>query len=224
MDPGLIALVSIFALAAVFALWKVLHSRSIERGLAAKGFEPCHAEASSLEATWRALTGGDASQEQRLVNCRRRGGGRGAMYHFTVRERPAERSSDDTGNPWSSYPSYLFDLRDPASMSRGRVTLHILPPGSVVMRKLLAGVIGIGETRPRLDVGTHPWSSSIVAAHGDAAGKLDDVVPAAVQQKLVRATEHGFFVIYLGDGKAGFVALPNHRDVDAQLSYLREWA
>jgi hypothetical protein len=38
-----------------------------------------------------------------------------------------------------------------------------------------------------------------------------------------RATEHGFFIIYLADGKAGFVALPNHRDVDAQVAYLAGW-
>jgi hypothetical protein len=119
--------------------------------------------------------------------------------------------------------AYLFCLRDPPAVSRGAVTLHILPPGSAVMRKLIAGVIDIAEPRPRLNVGTHPWSDSIVAAHGDDAGKLDDVVPASVQQKLARATELGFFIVHVGHGKAAFVALPNHRDVDLQLSYLADW-
>jgi hypothetical protein len=34
---------------------------------------------------------------------------------------------------------------------------------------------------------------------------------------------HGFFIIHLRDGKAAFAALPSHRDVDLQLSYLAEW-
>jgi hypothetical protein len=56
MDPGLVVFVGIFALAAVFALWKFLHARSIEQRVAARGFEPCDAETTSLEATWRAPT------------------------------------------------------------------------------------------------------------------------------------------------------------------------
>jgi hypothetical protein len=89
MDQGVLALVGIFALAAVFALWNFSHRRSIERRLGAQGFEPCDAEAPSLERAWRALAGSDASQELRLVHCRRRAAGSGMLHHFTVRERPA---------------------------------------------------------------------------------------------------------------------------------------
>jgi hypothetical protein len=224
MEPGVLALVGIFTLAAVCALWNFSHRRSVERRLAAQGFEPCDAEAPSLEGAWRALTGCDASQELRLVHCRRRAAGRGMLHHFTVHERPTqERGTDETANPGASYPAYLFDVRDPDSLSRGAVTLHVLPPGSRVLRKVLAGVIDLGDSRPSLEVGTHPWSASIVAAHGNTAGKLDDLVPAAVQEKLARAAAHGFFIIHLGNGKAAFVALPNHRDVDLQIAYLAEW-
>jgi hypothetical protein len=220
MNPGVLALVGIFALAAVCALWKFSHGRSIERRLAAQGFETCDAEALSLERAWRALAGREASQELRLVHCRRRG----TLYHFTVRERPSEGgTSDETANPGASYPAYLFDVRDPDSLSRGAVTLYVLPPGSKVVRKLLAGVIDIAESRPRLEVGSHPWSASIVAAHGNATGTLDDLVPAAVQEKLARAAAHGFFITHLGHGKAAFAALANHRDVDLQIAYLAEW-
>jgi hypothetical protein len=146
------------------------------------------------------------------------------VYHFTVRERPAEgRTSDDTANPGASYPAYMFDVRNPDSLSRGAVTLYVLPPGSTVLRKLLAGVIDLGEPRPRLEIGAHPWSASIVAAHASSAGRLDDLVPAAVQEKLARAAAHGFFIIHLGNGKAAFAALSNHRDVDLQMAYLGEW-
>jgi len=223
MEPGVLALVGIFALAAVCALWNFSLGRSIERRLAAQGFEPCDAEAPSLEGAWRALTGCDASQELRLVRCRRRVAGRGMLHHFTVRVRPRESSSDETANPGASYPAYLFDVRDPDSLSRGAVTLHVLPPGSRVLRKVLAGVIDLGESRPSLEVGTHPWSATIVAAHGNTAGKLDDLMPAAVQEKLARAAAHGFFIIHLGNGKAAFAALSNHRDVDLQIAYLAEW-
>lgn len=224
MEPGLVAFIGIFALAAVCAVWVFLHNRSIERRLEARGFEPCDEESSSLENAWRALSASDSSQEVRLVRCTRRGGGRSRVHHFTVRTRPVDSGGvDERPNPGASYPAYMFDLRDPASQSRGAVTLYVLPPGSTVLRKLLAGVIGLGESRPRLEVGAHPWSASIVAAHGETAGRLDDVVPASVQQKLARATDHGFFIIHMRDGKAGFATLSNHRDMDSQLTYLAEW-
>lgn len=224
MEPGIVAFVGIFVLAAVCALWNFSLGRSIERRLAAQGFEPCDADAPLLEGAWRALTGSDPSQELRLVHCRRRPSGRGMLHHFTVRERPArEQSTDETATTGTSYPAYLFDLRDPDAVSRGPVTLHVLPPGSRAMRKILAGVIGLSAARPSLDVGTHPWSASIVAAHGSPAGTLDDLVPAAIQEKLARAAEHGFFIIHLGNGKAAFAALANHRDVDLQIAYLAQW-
>jgi hypothetical protein len=221
MDPGWIALAGIFALAAVCALWNFSHGRSIERRLAAQGFEPCDAEAPAIEATWRALTASNASEvELRVIRCRRRGG----LYHFTVRERSAhQRASDDTANPGSSHPAYLLDAREPESLSRGAVTLCVLPPGRPLMRKLIAGMMAFCESWPRLDVGAHPWSAAIVAAHGETGGTLDDVVPAGVQEKIARAQAHGFFQVHLAKGKAAFVALPNHLDVDRQLAYLAEW-
>ena len=143
------------------------------------------------------------------------------MTNGRSRSRAGRRSP--TADPGSSNPAYLFDVRNPESLSRGAVTLHVLPPGSKVLRKLLAGLTDLGDSRPRLEVGTHAWSASIVAAHGETAGTLDDVVPAGVQEKLARAAAHGFFIMHIGKGKAAFVALPNHRDVDLQLAYLAEW-
>ena len=57
---------------------------------------------------------------------------------------------------------------------------------------------------------------------GDA--RLADYVSLRdVQLRKHLESEHGFFIAHLGGGKAAFVALPNHRDVDAQMSYLNEW-
>jgi hypothetical protein len=223
VEPGALVFIGIFALAAICAVWVFLHGRSIERRLAAKGFEPCDEEASSLEQAWRALSVSDASQEVSLARCRRRSsGGRSRLYHFTVQTRPVENGADGTPNPPASYPAYLFDLRD-AGVASAAVTLYVLPPGSAVLRKLLAGVIGLGESRAKLEVGDHSWSAAIIAAYGDEPGALDRVVPAASQQKLARAADHGFFIIHLRNGKAAFATLSNHRDVDGQLTYLAGW-
>jgi hypothetical protein len=223
MNPGVLALVAVFALAVVCALWNVSHRRSIERRLAAQGFEPCDADAPQLEAAWRSVTGLNGSHELRLVRCLRRAQGGGMLHHFTVRERPEESTDTERANPGASYPAYMFDLPDPERVSRGPVTLHVLPSGSQVLRTMLAGTISLSASRPRLDVGSHLWSASIVTAHGGTGGRLDDLVPAAVQEKLARAAAHGFLILHIGSGKAAFAALPNHRDVDLQLGYLSEW-
>jgi hypothetical protein len=225
MDRGVLALIGVFALAAVCALWNWRHRRSIERRLAALGFEPCDAEAPALEAAWRALGACNEEHELRLVHCRRRAAGWGMLHHFTVRERPIDDSPGrETANPGSSYPAYLLDVRDPTSLSRGAVTLHVLAPGSQLMRRLIASVIDLAAPGSRLEVGPHPWSAAILAAYGEIPGKLDERMPAAVQEKLARACENGFFVVHLRGGKLGFAVLPNHLDVDRQLAYLAEWA
>lgn len=223
MEPGVLALVGIFALAAVFGVWGFMRGRSVERRLAALGFEPCDEEAPALEAAWRALAGCDSSQELRFARCCKRAAGRRMLHHFTVNERPEERTSSETTNPGATYPAFLFDLCNPDSVCRGAVSLYVLPPGSKVLRKLLASVISLSQSRTRLEVGDYPWSATIVAAHGRSADRLDDLVPAGIQEKLARAAAHGFFILHLGDGKAAFAALSNHHDVDLQMAYLDEW-
>ena len=222
MGPG-VMFFGIAALAAVFAFRNITHGRSvIDRRLAALGFKPCEGDAPALERAWRALTGCDASQELRVVRCSGRIAGRGMMHHFTVREKAGLERSDTSG-PGAVYPAYLFDLRNAGSVARGGVTLHILPPTAKVTRKALAGALDLNDPRPTLEIGTHPWSPSIVSARGKIGGKLDDLVPADVQEKLVRAAAHGFCVIHLGNGKAAFATQSDDRDVERQIAYLAEW-
>jgi hypothetical protein len=223
MDPGLLALAGVFAVAALCAGLGWRHRRAIDQRLAAQGFEPCERDAPAIALAWRALAGLDAGQELAIEGVRRRTAGWGMLHRFTVRERPADRGADDAPNPGASYPAYLLDVAEPDSLCRGTVSLYVLPPGSKLVRKLIAGVIGLGASRPRLEVGAHPWSAAIVAAHGDASDKLDECMPAAVQEKLARAAAHGFFIVHMGGGKAGFAVLSNHRDVDRELAYLAEW-
>jgi hypothetical protein len=224
MDSGVLVLLGVSALTAVGALWTLSHRRSvIERRLEALGFEPCEGDAPALERAWRALTGYEASQELHVDHCRGRIAGWGMMHHFMVREPADHQPSDNTRHSVASYPAYLFDLRDAGAVSRGAVTLHVQPPVSKSTRNGSAGAIRVGDSRPSLEVGTHPWSAFIISAHGKTAGKLDDVVPLEVQEKLVRAAAHGFDVIHLGNGKAAFATLSNDPDVESQIAYLSEW-
>ena len=223
MDSGVLVLLGVSALAAVGVLWTLSHRRSvIERRLEALGFEPCDGDAPALERAWRALTGYEA-EELHVDHCRGRIAGWGMMHHFIVREPADQEPTDNTSHAGVSYPAYLFDLRDAGTVSRGAVTLHVQPPEPKATRNGSAGPIRFGDSRRSLEVGTHPWSASIISAHGKAAGKLDDVVPLEVQEKLVRAAEHGFDVIHLGNGKAAFATLSNDADVESQIAYLSEW-
>ena len=220
MEIGAYAFAGIFGLAAIFAVWNLALRRSIAQQLEDRGFHQCDADAEALERGWRTATGAGAPEELKIVDCRRRAAGRGYLYHFTVRER-SRRS--DSHSPGASYPAYLFDLRDASWVGRPAVTLHVLPPGSKLLRKLVAGTAKLADERPLLDVGAHPWSESIVAAHGDVTGSLDDAMPAAMQERLARAGAHGFFIIHVGGGKASFATIPAHRDIDAQMTYLNSW-
>ena len=225
MDSGVLVLLGVSALTAVCVLWTISHRRSvIERRLEALGFEPCDGDAPALERAWRALTGYE-SQELHVDHCRGRIAGWGMIHHFIVRE-PADadqQPSNNTPHSGAAYPAYLFDLRDAGAVSRGAVTLHVQPLDPKGARNGSAGSIRVGDSRPNLEVGPHPWSAIIISAHGKTAGKLDDVVPLEVQEKLARAAAHGFDVIHLGNGKAAFATLSNDPDVESQIAYLSEW-
>jgi hypothetical protein len=225
MDPGWLVLAGIFAAAGVFALWNFAYRQSITRQLEARGFERADADAPAVERAWRTITGATEAGDVAIARCRRRSAGRGGwIYHFDVRERTGRRGDGDSDGPGAAYPAYLVDLRDPQAAGPGGVTLHVLPPGSTFLRKLVAKTADLSDARPRLDIGAHSSSDAIVAAFGDAAGKLDDVVPAAAREKLARASAHGFFTIHVRGGKAAFVANPAHRDIDSQMTYLNDWA
>lgn len=225
MSTGTFVLIGVFVLAAGCMLWNWLRQRSIDTRLAALGFEPCEAEAPALLGAWRELAaagGGAREGELRVGACLRRPAGWGMLHRFQVNEG---KPGPDHGEPrvGANYAAYLIDLRDPETLCRRPVTLFVLPPGSSVLRGLVRKVIEIDPPGRPLEIGEHPFARSILAAFGASEGKLDDCVPLAVQEKLARAAEHGFFQLHLGSGKAGFAVLPGHKDVDAELRYLGEW-
>jgi hypothetical protein len=225
MSTGLFVLIGIFVMAAGFALWNARLRRGVEQRLRALGFEPCAADAPMLERAWRAFEGDPErapEREIRVGRCLRRAAGWGLLHHFQVSERVLGPELGEPSAP-SLLPAYLLDLREPDAVARAPVTLYLLPPGNRLARALIEKTIGLAAPGRKLELAGHPATESILAAYGPAPGKLDDVMPAGVQQRLARAAAHGFLCVHLGGGKAGFAVLPNHRDVDAQLAYLAEW-
>jgi hypothetical protein len=225
MDPGVLALIGVFALAAACALWNHLRGRSIERRLLTQGFEPCATEAPALLRAWRdlALVPPGPDDELAVGRCLRRAAGFGMLYHAQVSEG---RRGPDHGDPrvGARFAVYLLDLRDAERQVHRPVTLFVLPPGPAVLQGLLRRTIELHPPGHPLELGPHPFLRTVLAAYGESSGKLDDHLPLASQEKLARAAEHGFFEIRLSGGKAGFAVLPGHKDVDAELRYLAEWA
>jgi hypothetical protein len=224
MGPS-VELVGILAVAAILAFRYIPRRRSAtERRLAAFGFEPCESEAPSLERAWRTITGSDAARELHVVGCRSRIAGLSMVHHFTVREETAQQQPgrSEPSRP-AAYPAYLFNLRNAALVCRGAVTLQIAPLTAKINGQAAVQTVELDDSRPTLEIGAHSWSASIIAAHGDKGGKLDDLIPEDIQEKIVRAAEHGFSIIHLGNGKAAFAARSSHEDVEDQIGYLAEW-
>jgi len=222
MSTGALAFVGIFALAAVCALWNWKHRREIERRLAALGFEPCDADEPAVRQGWLAVQGGDRGHEIQVGACLRRAAGWGLLHRFRVTERA---TGPDHGEPRADahFDAYLLDLREPDSVAHAAVTLYLLPPGNALARALVRKTIELCPPGQRLELTPHPGAEAILAAYGASGGKLDDVMPAAIQQRFARASAHGFLSVHLAAGKAGFAVLPSHRDVAAELAYLAEW-
>lgn len=225
MSTGALAFIGIFALAAFCALWNLRHRRGVERRLLALGFERCDADAPALERAWQALArahGAHAEHEICVGRCLRRAAGWGLLHRFDVTERTPgpERGEPSVG---AHFPAYLLDLREPDGVARAPVTLYLLSSGNRLARALIEKTIELAPPGQKLELTRHPGSESILSAYGSKSGKLDDVMPAAVQQRLARAAAQGFLSVHLAAGKAGFAVNPGHRDIDAQLAYLTEW-
>jgi hypothetical protein len=219
MSTGALVFAGIFVLAALSAVWGVLHRRGLERRLRAAGFEPCDADAPALERAWHGFGG---AGEVRVSRCLRRAAGWGLLHRFEVNERPKEGPHDEPV-PGARFPAYLLDVRDFDALTRGPVTLYLLPGGNALARALIEKTIALSPPGAALELTRHPGTESILCAYGERPGKLDECMSVAVQQRLARAAAAGFMRVQLAAGKAGFAVLPAHRDVDAELACLAEW-
>jgi hypothetical protein len=80
-----------------------------------------------------------------------------------------------------------------------------------------------------LELSTQQEHESILAAYGEEGTSLSTVVSAALLPKLFQGGEHGFFVIYYGNGTAALLTLRRHInhqiyniDWDRQWKYVQE--
>ncbi len=225
MDPGVIALAGIFTLAAGCALWNVLHRRGVAARVAGAGFAPCESEAPALQRTWCEVTRSDgADREINVSGCVRRAGSSGFLYRFHVAERHTTTPASDSSHVGARHDAYLLDLREPAAIARAPVTLFVLPVGNALARRLVEGAIALGAPGEKLEVAQRPTTRAILSAYSARAGKLDEVVPHAVQERIAKAAEHGIFEVHLAGGKAGFAVLPGHREIEREVGYLAEWS
>jgi hypothetical protein len=217
----------IVAAGAIFVAWNHWLQRGIGRRLAALGFVPCDDEAPALMAAWRDLaSAAGCARRIQVARCLRRGSGRGSVRHFAVAD--VTRAEHGQGDPdrsslGSRYDAYLVELPQAERAARGPVWVYLSSSGSSLLRGLLQRVIAIDPPGAALEVGSAPWASCILGAYGAAPGKLDDALPPDLQQRIARAAEHGFFLVLIAEGKAGFGVLPGQRNVDAQWRYVSEW-
>ncbi len=223
MSTGGWVLLGIFIVAGLFAAWNATLRGSVRRRLEALGFVPCDGEAGGLTELWHALTGSTGARRNvRLSSCLGRASGSGRLHHVDVLDLTHRDDREDRANVGASWSAYLFDLRDAKSLHAASVVLYVAQ-GSGLMRNWLRRLIEIDPPGAALEVGAHPWASRFVGAYGAKPGRLDELVPPTVQERLARAADHGFFVIHLALGKAAFSVLPGRRDVDREWAYLAEW-
>ena len=224
MSTGVWVLLGIFAIAGLFAAWNATLRRSVRRRLESLGFRACDGETSGLTQAWQALvrsTG--ARRDMRLSSCLERASGSGRLHHVDVQDLTHRDDREDRVNVGANWSAYLFDLRDARSVHASSVVLYVAQSGSGLLRTWLRRLLDIDPPGAALEVGAHPWASRFVGAYGAHPGRLDELVPPAVQERLARAADHGFFVIHHALGKAAVSVRPGRRDVDREWAYLSEW-
>ncbi len=221
---GIWVLLGVFALGGAFALWNARLRGAVARRLEASGFEPCDAEPAALARAWQALVAATGRRRDvKVGRCHRRAAGWGMLYHVDLLDVTHQDDSRERVTVGAAFSAYLLDVRDPDTLHRAPVTLLCVPGRSKLLNALLRRVCELEPPGASLEIGDHPWVAELLGAYGAAPGKLDEVVPPGVQQRLARAGAHGFFRVCLAEGKLAFAVLPGRRDVDRELAYLAEW-
>jgi hypothetical protein len=225
MNTGVLALGALFSGAALLWAWKTARGRAVRRRLLECGFVPCDAERVQLALELARVAPGSppgARRSYRIGRCFKRAGGRGVLYRCAAVDRThAARSVDAIGG---QFDVYLLGLPDPMRVARAPVTVFLTPRAQGPLRELLAALVRADPHGHELELASPTLANCFLAAFGDRPGKLDEFLPGATQEKLMRAAEAGFFVAHFGAGKLALAAIPDRADVDRQLAYLAEWA
>jgi hypothetical protein len=140
-------------------------------------------------------------------------------YRFTVTDLT---NADPERAPLGGrFEAYLLDLHDAERVTRRPISLFFAPKGPGVFRALVQKLITADPHGVTLELPHSP--TFVLAAFGAEAGTLDDALPAATQDRLLRAAGHGFFGAHFGGGKVALLALPDQQDVLRQWHYVVEW-
>ncbi|HSD26221.1 MAG TPA: hypothetical protein VLL75_02905 [Vicinamibacteria bacterium] len=228
MDPGIVALGAIFALAGALLAWSVARGRAIARRLLEAGFVACDDDAPVLLRALSELAGGHPPAVRRVYEvgrCFKRAAGWGMLYRFGV----TDKTHADTDGIHESAPTggrvdvYLLDLRDPERVARGPVSVYLAPSAPGPLQRLLAGLVKSDPHGVPLEL-DGPHAGAFLAAFSDRPGKLGDLLPAETQQRLAKGVDQGFHAAHFGAGKLALEVQHDRPDVDRQLAYLAEWA
>jgi hypothetical protein len=212
---------AVFALAALLMLWNGSRRRAIRRRLEQHGFVRCEEQTEAIREAFAMVAGGHGASRRRyqVAHCYKRAGGRGTAYRFTVAD--LTNADPERGALGGRFDAYLLDLPDAVRLAHRPVSVFLAPTGPGLLRSLIQKIVAADAHGVAL--GLPPADTSVLAAFGAEAGTLDDALPAATQDRLRRAADHGFFGAHFGPGKVALVALPDRQDVERQWHYVVEW-
>lgn len=227
MDPGWVAFIGIWVVAA-FLLWRSFaRGRETGRRLLAAGFARCDEEAPALLRILGEVAGGHPPAPRRsyeIGRCFKRAAGWGVLYRCAVVDRTnveGDRDSEATGG---RFDLFLLDLPDADRVARAPLSVVLAPGSSRMLNGLLGRLVKLDPHGVPLELPSGPRAGVFLAAFSDAPGKLDERLPEATQERLARAFEAGFFSAHFGAGKLALEGFPDWRGIDRQLAYLAEWA
>jgi hypothetical protein len=189
------------------------------------GFEPCDdAEAPALEQLLVDVVGGRGGAAKRrfkMGQCFKKPSGWGFAYLVSALDltRTQGGRRDSTGG---HIEAFIANLPDPERVAQGPISVFFGPASSKMLRKLLAGVLAEDPFGIPLELPSEP-DAPWIAAFGENAGKLTDVLHQEARERLTRGAELGFFAAHLADGKAVFVTPPNAGDPVARWMWVEGW-
>ena len=229
MEPGLLALVAVFAVAAALLWMSFARGRAVERALLHAGFAPCPLEEPALARAMQDVAGGHPPaprREYRIGRCYKRPGGHGMVYRIGVVDRTNANidSHSDRTPTGGRFDVYLIDLPDPERVSHGPVSVFLSPGKPGVLSRMLAALVKLDPHGVPLELPDTPFGKTVLAAFSDRAAKLDELLPAETQERLGKASSAGVFAAHFGARKLALLVHPERPDVVRELAYVAEWA
>jgi hypothetical protein len=223
MDWGYFVLGGIFVGAALLMVFNHRHRRSVEQELIRRGLQPCEDEAPALQKAFTGLAsghGGVAPGRYTVSRCFKRATGRGMVYRFSVLDESHVDDGPDRNSVGAAYDAYLLRLPNGDQLTRGPVSLALCPSGPSAFRAVMAKLAAANPLGAPLAV---PDDSRILAAWGETSRPLDELVPRAMQERLVRSADVGVLSAHFQGGQAAFTVNPQRRWVEPQLNWIVEW-